>query len=90
MPAHRKYLDELPQPDVGPLATTDEKLRHALAAVRQAGAEDVVFVPLGGIAGLISGVRVLVSGLQAAAGDGVARISAAALDAILASVRVPQ
>ena len=85
-----KYLDELPQPGIAPLATTHEKLRHALAAVRQAGAQEVVFVPLGGVAGLISGVRVLVSALQAAAGDGVVRISAAALDAMLARTRVPQ
>jgi ribosomal protein S12 methylthiotransferase accessory factor len=78
------FLDSLPRPDLRPDATELEKLRHALAAVERAGAQDVVFVPLGGLPPCIRGVRVLVAGLQAAAGDGVVRISMDALDAVLA------
>ena len=63
-------------------ATPAEMLGIAIAAVMRAGARDVVLVPLGGIAGVVSGVRVLVPGLQAAAGHGVVRISIAALDAL--------
>ena len=77
-----RFLDELARPDMTADATPAEMLGIAIAAVMRAGARDVVLVPLGGIAGVVSGVRVLVPGLQAAAGHGVVRISIAALDAL--------
>ena len=53
---------------------------HFGGQCHRAGARDVVFVPLGGLPPGIRAVRVLVAGLQAAAGDGVVRLSIDALD----------
>jgi ribosomal protein S12 methylthiotransferase accessory factor len=78
------FLDGLQRPELASDATALEKLGHALAAVQRAGAQEVVFVPLGGLPPGIRAVRVLVAGLQAAAGDGVVRVSLEALDAALA------
>ena len=87
-PGASAYLDET-HCSIGSENSTLEKFRHALRAVTRQGAEDVVLVPLGAVGPDIRVVRVLVCGLQSAAGNGVVRLSASTLDAIMSRRGVP-
>lgn len=77
-----RALDEMTRCDLPANATSIEKLDVVRRAILQAGAQDIVVVPLGGFSNLVRAVRVLVPGLQAAAGHGVVRISMEALEAL--------
>ena len=79
----RRLSRQLPRPDVGRTRRRAEKLGHCIARpCERRVRSDVVFVPLGGIAGVVIAVCAYWwPGLQAAAGDGVVRISMDALDA---------
>ncbi|MBZ9843350.1 YcaO-like family protein [Mesorhizobium sp. CA5] len=79
---HARAIEDMPRYDLPADATSIEKLDVVLSANLRAGAHDLIVVPLGGLSDCVRVVRVLVPGLQAAAGHGVVRMGIDALEAL--------
>jgi ribosomal protein S12 methylthiotransferase accessory factor len=71
------------------MATPQDQLRYILPILVEAGATEIVLVPLGAVGSDVRIVRALVTGLQSAAGNGVVRLSLAAVKAMLSAAGMP-
>ncbi|MER8464543.1 YcaO-like family protein [Mesorhizobium sp. M1396] len=82
------WLDEIDRHADDSTAFGEAGLRRLLSILPGHDGADVLLIPLGAVEPSIRVVRIIVSGLQSAAGNGVVRLSANTLETMLAGTRV--